>query len=89
MEPPSCFRVIPTFRLAIASPYIGVGTAAAGAAMAAALFDIKLLIFIIFTNNMRHDKRRTVPLLLSRDHYLLRRVRTYTAVFGPQNMNIN
>ena len=29
--------------------YIGVGTAAAGAAMAAALFDIKLLIFMIFT----------------------------------------
>ena len=49
--------------------YIGVGTAAAGAAMAAALFDIKLLIFMIFTNNTRHDKHRTVPLLLRRDHY--------------------
>ena len=41
---------------------IGIGTAAAGVVMTAALFDIKLLIFIIF-------KRHTVPLLLRRDHY--------------------
>ena len=37
--------------------------------MAAALFNIKLLIFMIFTTKLRHDKCHTVPLLFRRDYY--------------------